>query len=142
MDNNYAPPNSDMTAGNGTGGVTNTMLDAMVNTRPWVLLIGILVIIGAASILITTVRIFAGAPNSGFFLRMTMIVAVIYLMFSIVFIFLGRYLIKYSSAIGRLRITKEASDLEAALLAQKRFWELAGIIILFLHIVMVFSMVL
>ena len=141
MDNNYTPPKSDVTASSGTGGVTNTMLNAMGATKPWVLLIGILSIIGAVFVFIGAVGMFAVGARAGVPGGMVTIMAVMYLVFGVVYIFLGLYLIKYSSAIGRLMISREPGDLESALIAQKSFWKLAGIVALIGIIVGIIAMV-
>jgi len=141
MDNNYAPPNSDVTASSGTGGVTNPMLNALSGTKPWVLLIGILSIIGSVFIFIAAARMLAMGSQPGVPGGILIGMAVLYLAMGVVNIVLGIFLVKYSSAIGRLRITREAGDLETALLTQKSFWKLAGIIVLLFLIIMVVGMI-
>lgn len=47
MNNQYDPPQSNVADGarSNTSGITTTMIDAMRGTKPWVLLIGIVLII-------------------------------------------------------------------------------------------------
>ncbi len=129
MDNNYTPPKSDITAGN-TGDVTNTMLHAMSGTKPWVLLIGILTIILAVFLFIGMAGMFAIGSRAGMPGSIVATLGGLYLVMAVVDTALGIYLLKYSSAIGRLMISRDTADLDAALMAQKSFWKLTGIIVL------------
>ena len=133
MANQYAPPQAnvdDVTPGGGS--ITARMVDAMRGTKPWVLLIGILLFVGAAFSVIGGVGVMAGSAMIGaarggasasFFVGM----GAIYLVAAIIYIFLGLYLVRYSGAIGRLLNAGQASDMEEALQHQRKFWRLAGI---------------
>ena len=68
MDNQYNPPQSNVDDVNLTNaqGISNSMIDSMRGTKPWVLLIGIVLIIGAVFMVLGTIGIFiAGAVGAG-----------------------------------------------------------------------------
>jgi uncharacterized membrane protein len=53
-----------------------------------------------------------------------------YLLIALLYIFPALYLIKYSSAIGRLVSGGQEADMEAALHQQRKFWKFVGVLAL------------
>ena len=147
MNNHYAPPQSELADvnRNSTSGVSNAMIEAMRGTKPWVLLIGIVLIVTSSFMIIGSLGVFVastihlktktsppGSALAG--------IGVMYAVMSVIYIFMAVYLIKYSSAIGRLLHSASATDMEEALVAQRKFWRLAGIITAVMLVVMVIGM--
>jgi len=143
MTNHYAAPQSDVSAVNNAsaGGVTNNMVEAMRGTKPWVLLIGIVLIIGGVFLVLGTIGVFAastigmaaGGPQGGALMG----IGAMYALMSVIYITLAVYLIKYSSAIGRLVHSGEVSDMEDALHSQRKFWRLAGFMTALMLVIMI-----
>lgn len=135
MQNQYAPLGAAVAdVDRAAGSVSQDMIEAMRGTKPWVLMIGIILFVFAALTIIATVAIFAGGAfalaASGMEGAPMVAIAAFYGAFALVYFFLGLYLIKYNAAIGRLVTGGQASDMEDALIAQRKFWRLAGIITL------------
>lgn len=147
MTNQYAPPHANVanvnTANN--AGITNTMIDAMRGTKPWVLLIGIVLIISAAFMLLGTIGMvissFVGMASMGTDAGVFIGVGAMYAVMAIVYILMGVYLFKYSSAIGRLLQSATVADMEDALNSQRKFWKIAGIITAVMLVLMVIGFV-
>ncbi|HEU0200531.1 MAG TPA: DUF5362 family protein [Burkholderiaceae bacterium] len=146
MANPYAPPQSSVADVAPAGGaITEEMLAAMRGTKPWVLLIGILLFISAAFLVLGAVAMFAGSAvmgaGAGAPRGMMFGVSALYLVGMVIYIALGVYLVKYSSAIGRLLAGGHTVDLEDALHQQRKFWKLAGILAVIALVFMVIGMV-
>ena len=141
MDNNYAPPQSDVSANNSSGGVSNNVLAALGGTKPWVLFISVLILIGAVFTVIAVLGLFAAVSRAPVIPGIFYLVIGIYIAMAVAQIFLGIYLIKYSSGIGRVLISRQTDHLEESLFAQKKFWKLAGIIGLISIILMIIGIV-
>lgn len=147
MANPYAPPQSSVAdVGPATGGqITDTMLQAMRGTKGWVLLIGILLFISAALFVIIALGMLVGGAALGMGAdapRGVMAgISGAYVLFGLLYLFLGLYLVKYSSAIGRLLSSGQSADLEDALDQQRKFWKLAGVLVLIMLVLMVVGMV-
>ena len=135
MSNHYAPPRSEVAdVGVAGGAITGEMIEAMRGTKPWVMLIGILMLVGAAfTVFAGLAMIFggsmmsrgpAGAPPTVLLTGM----GAAYLLLSLIYVFLGLYLVKYSSAIGRLLNSGQSAEMEGALEQQRKFWKLAGVL--------------
>lgn len=148
MTNHYAPPQSAVNDVNrpGSGGITDAMLDAMRGTKPWVLLIGILLFISAAFIVLAAVGLMAagtigankaGGPPAAAMLGM----GAMYVVGAVIDVVMGIYLVKYNSAIGRLLESGSATDMEDALGSQRKFWKFAGVLALVMIVVSVIGMI-
>ena len=144
MTDAYAPPQSDVADHTvKLGEITDEMVSALRGTKGWVLLFGILMFIGAAFMVIGGLgMIFGGAMMGagangvpqGMFAGM----GVVYLVMAVLYVFPALYLVKYSSAIGRLVSDGRAADMEEALHQQRKFWKFVGVLML---IVMVFAVI-
>ncbi len=147
MNNQYDPPRSNVEDVNrsNAAGITTTMIDAMRGTKPWVLLIGIVLIISSIFMILGTLgMIIAGAigmgaegPQAGAFLG----IGVMYGVMSLIYVMMGVYLFKYSSAIGRLLQSASSVDMEEALNSQRKFWKIAGIITVVFLVLMVIGFI-
>ena len=116
------------------GTVTGPTKEALLGTRGWVKLVGIMLYIGAGFTMLGMVAVIFGAGAMGgrsgaMPLVMMVVMCGFYLLFAAIYIFLGMYLLNYSSAIGRLLDDDQVANLEVALQAQQKFWRLAGILV-------------
>jgi len=132
--NTYAAPNTRSAGASASGEVSAGILQKLSKTRPWVMLIAILLFIGAAfmvfgAIAITAVGTF-GAQEAGLPPFMGIGLAAGYLIGAVLYLFLGIYLIRYSGAIKRSALSGSSTDVEQAIGHQHAFWRLAGILAL------------
>ena len=146
--NPYSPP-TDMPnayraappyAQNGGGGVTDATMDLLRQTRPWVVLLGVLALIGSGLMfLFGLLAAIAGLvmPNKG----MTAALGLAYVPLALLYVYPGIKLWRYGNAIARLTTSRSTSDLEEALGHQKSFWKFAGIASLVLIVVYVIGIV-
>lgn len=147
MSNHYAPPQSEVAdvGPSGAGGITGSMLDAMRGTKPWVLLIGIVLLISAVFMVLGTFGMMVagsvGMKQVGAESGAIMGIAAMYAVMSIIYILMGVYLFKYSSAIGRLLLSSSVADMEDALNSQRKFWRIAGIVTAIMLVLMVLGIV-
>lgn len=129
----YAPPGSLITGMTSNGAVSAAAVQALRGTRPWVLFLAILGILGTVLLLIGGVGMFAVHGLSGTMASPQMsggvlqLMAVAYIVFGFVYLFPTIKLFKYSAAISALSRTGDVRDLERALDHQRGFWKFAGI---------------
>lgn len=143
-DNAYAPPNSSVT-GQRSGelvAVSEGVLEQLKGTRPWVLLIAVMLFVGTVFMIIAALGIiFAGSATgmpSGFATGM----GVAYLLMAFIFyLFPGILLIKYSSAISSAIENASVNGVEMALNSQRKFWKFIGILTIIAIILMVLGIV-
>lgn len=151
--NPYAPPTSPyapapaMAPPATAGVVSEQSLEMLRQTRPWVLLMGVLCFIGSAFMLLGGLGMLAmGAMASATASAKTfapMAIGVIYIPLAGLYVYPGLKLTKYGSVIGRLLQTRASADMEAALEQQKSFWKFAGIttiVMIVLYIVLIIAM--
>jgi len=147
MNSQYDPPQSNVADVNrsGSAGITMTMIDAMRGTKPWVLLIGIVLIISSIFMILGTIGMIAvsaiGMASMGPEAGAMIGIGVVYAVMSVVYIMMGIFLFKYSSAIGRLLQTNSVADMEDALDAQRKFWKIMGIITAVMLVLMVLGII-
>lgn len=119
-------------SGEGGGAVTPGMKQALAETRPWVLFLSILAFLGAglgaiASLLYVAISAAAvgalGATGLIFLLGALMMAGA-----TVLYFFAAYHLFMYASAIARFVRSSQARDLERALVAQKSFWRLVGMV--------------
>jgi len=117
-----------------SGEISAGILEKLGKTRPWVLLIGILLLIGAAFAVVAAIGIAVvgtwGGGEGGFPAAMGIAMGVGYLIGAILNLFLGIYLLKYSGAIKRSGSSGSSADVEEAIGYQHAFWRLSGILAL------------
>ncbi len=125
---------------NGSGAVSASIMQSMTKTRPWVLLFAVLGFIGAGLMLIgsvgaivggiTMLNVSAGDAPSKAGLGGLLAVGLFYLVITALYFWVSLYLLRYASAIKRLKLSNQLVDLEAALANQASFWKLVGIMVL------------
>lgn len=147
MNNQYAPPQSEVDGVNtaNSAGITSSMLNAMQGTKPWVLLIGIVLMISAVFTLLGTVGIMGmsvvGVGGAGPGMGAMLGIGIVYAVMGVVYILLAVYLFKYSSAIGRLLQSASVVDMEDALHSQRKFWKFSGILTAVMLVLMVLGLI-
>ncbi len=151
MANHYAPPQANVDDVTPSGQmITGEMVEALRGTKGWVLLIGILTLIGAAFMAVAGLGMLfggaymgtlgaapGGAPPAAIFAVM----GVVYLVLAVIYIFPGWFLIKYSSAIGRLISSGKAHDMEDALHQQRKFWKIIGVLFVVMLVLFVIGII-
>ena len=147
MANHYAPPQANVDDVTAPGqAITDEMIESLRGTKGWVLLVGILGLVGSGFMVLGGVGILfssafmrgaAGGPPAAMLAGM----GVGYLVFAIIYVFPSLYLIKYSSAIGRLLNSGQAQDMEDALHQQRKFWKLIGVLFLVIVVLFVVGMI-
>ena len=115
-------------------GLSAGILDSLRQTRPWVLLMGILCFIVAGLTILGGLAFAgmmafggAGGPFAG---GMGIALPAIYLIMGLLYIFPGIFLVRYATKINALLSSPTTAALEAALVAQKSFWKFVGISVL------------
>lgn len=111
-----------------TAEVSTQTIELLNQTRPWVLLIGILlwiatVIVGVFSVIAIIGAILDQRAD-------TLIIGVIYVIAVLIYALMARSLTRYAGSISRLNMSERIVDLEEAIAAQKTFWKIMGIITL------------
>lgn len=149
MANHYAPPRANVDDVTPSGqNITGEMIESLRGTKTWVLLVGILSLIGAGFMVLAGVAMLfgsafmgsvggEGASPPGMLIGM----GVGYILFAVIYIFPGLFLIRYSSAIGRLLSSGQAQDMEDALNQQRKFWKLIGVLVLIMFVIMVVGVI-
>jgi hypothetical protein len=111
------------------GMVSEQSVEMLRQTRPWVMLMGVLCFIGSAFMLLGGLAVMAmGAMESAAGKSaLPMALGLVYVPLSALYIYPGLKLTKYGGAIGRLLQSRASPDLDAALEQQKSFWKFSGI---------------
>lgn len=137
MSNVYAPPAAavDDVHRGGHALVTPAIVESLRGTRSWVLLIAVCMFLGAAlsafgGIAVMVSSAFlprqAGPGGAG----MLAVMGAFYLFFAFLYALLGWYLIGFHGAASRVVREAQVQDLEGALEAQRKFWRMAGIMVM------------
>jgi len=112
------------------GEVSPGVLKAMAQTRPWVSFLSILGFISGGLILLAALAgIFLSLRGAGGFGASGALGALTTLVSSAICLLLAYYLFRYGQHIGRFLRSPRNSGLEAALVAEKSFWKLTGILV-------------
>jgi hypothetical protein len=136
MMNPYSPPGvsaatfPDAHAGYGASGsatVTDAVVDLLRQTRPWVMLIGVLSFIGSAAMALLGLGVIGASLLSSGAKPAQAALGLFYLPLAFLYIYPGMKLLAFGSAIARLMASRSPTDLEAALAQQKSFWKFSGI---------------
>ncbi|MCP4175252.1 MAG: hypothetical protein GY758_31265 [Fuerstiella sp.] len=104
------------------------LIQLLTETRPWVRLVGILMLIGASLMLIGGAFILLAAAMGGGAAQVS-IMGAIYLPFAFLYIYPAMCLMKYASAISDASATGQMVHVNEAILQQKKFWRFIGILI-------------
>jgi hypothetical protein len=113
-------------------GISPLAQTALVQTKPWVRFVAVMFFIGAGLTLVGGLFVMLGSAMGGS-AGMSGIPAAfgfVYVLMSAFYFFPALYLNRYASRIGDLMRTGRMGDLEQALMAQKSFWRLVGIVML------------
>jgi hypothetical protein len=119
----YPPPQS----GFASAAPTETTIELLRQTRPWVLLLSVLSFIGSAIMLFLGIGMAVAGLAVGGEKGLPAMMGLAYVPFSLLYIYPGIKLWSYGSAIARLVASRAVGDLETALAQQKSFWKFAGI---------------
>lgn len=122
-------PATTASAGEGGGaGVTRATRRALADTRPWVMLISLVMFItnGLLALLLLLVMLLSLVTLN----VMGLFVQLLYAAFPTMGLFAAYYLFSYAQRIQTYLNREGAHELEAAMLAQKSFWKLSGIMLL------------
>jgi hypothetical protein len=108
------------------------MIDSLVKTRPWVLLIGIVMIVGCVFMVFAGLAMFAigniaGLGGEGLGPTAGAGIGAAYLVLAVLYFFPALYLMRYAGAIKRIGPANPAA-MEEALARQASFWRLVGIL--------------
>jgi hypothetical protein len=108
------------------------MIESLVKTRPWVLLIGIVMIVGCVFMVFGGLAMFALGNIAGFGAEglgpmAGAGVGAAYLVLAVLYFFPALYLVRYAGAIKRIGPANPAA-MEEALARQASFWRLVGIL--------------
>ena len=107
--------------------VTQVCVDLLSRTRPWVMVIAIVLFICIGLMVIGAIAILAVAAATKGAMAL---LSLVYLVMAGVYFFPALYLTRYSRRISDVRRMGRAVDLEAALDAQRAFWKFSAILML------------
>ena len=122
--------------------VSETSVEMLRQTKPWVMLLSVLSFLGSGFMLLgglSMVAMGAIAPAGASPIPMAALGAA-YIPFAFLYVYPALKLWGFSSAIGRLVASRSSIDLDAALAQQKSFWKFAGIttiVMIVLYVVMI-----
>jgi hypothetical protein len=139
--NPYASPAQSVSAGTETFSETARLLG---ETRPWLLLFGVLAFIGAAflglyTLLSIPMAIMMPQPVLGLLIGLFLAAG------TAIYVLIGVFLLRFASAAGSFRRQPEIATLNSAMRAQKSFWKTMGIMFLvslvfnFVMLILVFA---
>ena len=131
----YRPPRADLSqrpTPAASAAITRNMIESLVKTRPWVLLIGIVMIVGCVFMVFGGLAMFALGNVAGFGAEglgpmAGAGVGAAYLVLAVLYFFPALYLVRYAGAIKRIGPANPAA-MEEALARQASFWRLVGIL--------------
>jgi hypothetical protein len=124
-------------------GVTELMISHLKNTRPWVIFIAVLIVVGAALMALFGVLSMVGGAclgargggaspfrglGGGSYGAITAVAGLIYLGAAVLEIPVIVYLFRFAGSINSLINSGRAIDLESALRHQQAYWKYVGIL--------------
>jgi hypothetical protein len=125
----YRPPRAELSHRPGAGPsapITRGMIESLTKTRPWVLLVGIFMIVGCVFMagLAVVMMAMGGGEELGALAGAGL--GAVYLLFAILYLVPSLYLLRYAGAIKRITPSNPAA-MEEALSRQASFWRFVGI---------------
>lgn len=130
----YRPPSADSsrsTASVGSTSITPNMVQSLVRTRRWVVLMGVMGMIGSVLMVLGGI-LFATTGGFGAMSELGPAGGVVfggfYILLGAVYFFPSLYLIRYGGAIKRMGGRANSAAIEDALQLQLSFWRFIGII--------------
>jgi len=156
----YAPPaGSLLNTPSVSAQVSAGTVEALRQTRPWVLFLAILGIIGTGMMLLGGLFILAGgavaatqaassagpagpgAVGAGLAGGIMVVAAIMFIVMAGLYLFPIIKLFKYAGAIARLTQSGAVSDLEDALQQQKSFWKFLGIMVIVIFVIYIIAII-
>lgn len=142
--NPYQPPGSSydphapVGAGEDAAEVSDEIVEAMRQTRPWVLFLGVLGFISVGLMVLLGFGVMAmggvkGMPSGA--------LGIVYIILGAVYVIPSLYLWRFGSRIGTLVQFRSTTSLRDALVQQKSFWRFVGILSAVLIVVYVLVIV-
>jgi cell division protein FtsX len=134
---------------------TSLMAQHLKDTRPWVLFIAIIMVVGASFMVLGGIAIIAGSaclgmtaagrslslgPNSALG-AMGPVLGFFYIALSGVYIPFIVFLFRYASSIKNLLSSGKTECMESALLHQKSYWKYAGILAIIMMAIAVIAVI-
>jgi hypothetical protein len=113
--------------------VTPSTVNALLNTRFWVYLVGIVLLVIDCLYILSLLSLGLNM-RGGLFLAI-----IIPVIFTMLQLFLAVRLIQYGVAIGRLKNFGTSEEFEQAIVSQSKFWKLLGVISLVIIVLMIAS---
>lgn len=105
-----------------------SLVEALRQTRPWVLFLGVLGFILATVLAVVAVFMFLVGPGGPGF--PSVVVALIYAVIAAIYFAAAGYIFSYGRRIGSFLRDRRLVSLTEAVVAQKSFWKLIGIVAL------------
>jgi hypothetical protein len=107
-------------------------LELLRSSGPWQMLIGVwCLLLTTGFFLLIPYTLYSASQNTQenayYRAGQSLVAVVVYAIGSVIYIYPGLKLISSSRALRRLKQSRSADDLEAALTAQREFWRFAGI---------------
>jgi Family of unknown function (DUF5362) len=143
--NPYTSPQSNLfggTAATSSDGVTQGVLLQLQKTKPWVRFMSVMMFIGAGLMLVVGlvmgIASSAGMMNQGnkaMGAGLGVLMAAIYALFSVVYIYPALKLWKYADRIRDLLNSRQIIDLEKALNEQRAFWKFVGVMMIVIFVI-------
>ena len=118
IDHGDRPP-----ASGGDGAVSEVVLAALYETRPWAKFLGVLGFVGVGLMVLLGL----GVMVAGFPSKAPGALGLFYMLAAALYVYPSLCLVRYGSAISRLLDVPDQETLAAALMQQKSFWRFMGI---------------
>jgi hypothetical protein len=131
--NPYEPP-ADVVGGaplgraEAEGQITESMLESLRMTRPWVLFLAILTFVAFGFMALAAVAMVIAGIVEARDQAALIGAGAFYLVLAAIYFFIAFYLVKYARSIGVLNLSGRSEHLEDALWAQQKFWKVSGIV--------------
>ena len=130
----YRPPSAHLSArpvaGRDATAITANMVQFLAGTRPWVVLLGVLGMIGCGLVVMVAV-VLLGLGNAmgvdGLDSLGGAALGLVYIFLAFLYFFPSLYLLRYGRAIKRVRGRGDVMAAEDALRHQAKFWRFVGI---------------
>lgn len=104
----------------------NELIVPLRDTRPWVKLVGVAMLVGSFLIVLFGVLMAALSSDP----RVPSVVWLVYAVFGAIYFAPSLHLLKYAASIQRLMRNRDLGTLSEALGHQKRFWHFVGVVTL------------
>ena len=123
--------------------ITSAMVEYLKQTKPWVRFISILMFVGTGFLLLAGILFVLGASamssrfGSAFGGAPAALIGLVYVVLGALYIFPAVFLFRYASGIQKALTVDLISGMEEAIRSQKSFWRFVGILILIMMILWV-----